>query len=64
MRKLHLDPIVAEKLKSKNFKLREGHFLAPFDPDVAASSGTEFELIIDSIDEKSSFEKYNLRERK
>ena len=62
LRKLHLDEKVAEKLKAQNFKLREGHFLEPFDP--SASSDTEFELIIDSIDEKPSFGKYQLRKRK
>ena len=62
LRKLHLDEKVAEKLKAQNFKLREGHFLEPFDP--SASSNTEFELIIDSIDEKPSFGTYQLRKRK
>ena len=63
LRKLHLDQKVAEKLRAQNFTLREGHFLAPFDPEISAASGSEFELIIDTSDEKPAFEKYNLRKR-
>ena len=63
IRKLHLEQNVAEKLKAQNFTLREGHFLAPFDPEIAAASGTKFELIIDTAEEKPSFEKYNFRKR-